>query len=306
MKNSISGSKGTGRVRGLRFIAIALLAAALGSFGAGCGGGPLVRQAAELNARGAEQLSRGRVADAEASFRLALEYNERYAEPHNNLGLAALSRGAIREARAHFRDAVSRNPDFAEAWSNLGVALTRSAGPGDEDGTPEAIRNAFRESLEANPGFVDARVNLCRWLLERREFSEALEQARRLVQAAPEHALARALRVEAALALGAHEEALAECAEGARIDARDADVRLSCARVSMARGDVRVAAEALDGLLDEPRVRDAARALRAAVYLATGDREGARRTVSGLTGRAAEQPVARLVRERLQAGGAVR
>lgn len=268
---------------------------------AGCtGSAPLLRQAADLNARGAALLARGDIEGAAASFHLALEYNDRFAEPHNNLGLVALARGRAREARAHFRAALARNPDFAEAWSNLGVALSRREGSDDDEATPQAAMDAWREALAINPGLVEPRVNLARTLLATGDATEALAQSRRVVQLADTLALGHALRAEAALAVRAWDEA-AEAARAARaIAPQDVEVRLVVARVQLARGDYAGAGSELRALSSDPRVGTEARALLAALCLARGDRACARRELAALGTAGADHPVARAVREDLE------
>ncbi len=240
---------------------------------------PLLRQAASLNSRGAQLLAHGDLDGAEASFELALEYNARYAEPHNNLGLVALRRARYRDARGHFRAAISRNRDFAEAWSNLGVALSRadtSGGP-DDEASPARAAEAFREALAVNPGLVEARVNLVRALLAAGPSTEALTQSRRLVQAFEGQPLPHALRAEAALAAGLLEEAANEAAIARSIAPQDPEVQLVSARVDVILGATGSAQRALRDLVHVPSVALNARALLAAISLAQGDPEGARR-----------------------------
>ena len=47
-----------------------------------------------------------------------------YAEAHNNLGVALRDQGKLDEAIASCRTALQLKPDNAEAHSNLGVALS--------------------------------------------------------------------------------------------------------------------------------------------------------------------------------------
>ncbi|MEI8256682.1 MAG: tetratricopeptide repeat protein [Deltaproteobacteria bacterium] len=265
---------------------------------------PLLRQAASLNSRGALLLARGDLEGAEASFELALEYNGRYAEPHNNLGLVALRRERYREARRHFRAAIARNRDFAEAWSNLGVALSHADGNApDTEATPERAAGAFREALAVNPGLVEARVNLVRALLAMGLADEALAQSRRLVQAFDGQPLPHTLRAEAALAAGLTEEAASEAGLARSIAPQDPEVQLVSARVDMFLGATGEARRVLRDLVHVPSVSQTARALLAALALAEGDAEGARRELSEGGPGMERVPAARAVLARMQPQG---
>lgn len=236
-----------------------------------CAGAPLLRRAAEYNARGADLLSRGDLDSAEANLQLALEYNDRYSEPYNNLGLVALTRGRVRDARLFFRRAVALNPDFAEAWSNLGLALVRPAG-GDDHGDPRAAVEAFREGLSVNPELFAARINLVRTLMAIRDFRGALDQARRATQVRPTDATAHALRAESALSLSLMDEASEHAERAERLSPFAPDVLLSSARIHAVRGALDQALTRLERIANDP-VRGAdARALRAVIQRAQSER----------------------------------
>src|SRR5690348_2662771 len=111
----------------------------------GCGGGALPRVAIEHNTAGATLLAEGDLDQAEARFRLALEYHPRFAEPRANLGLVALQRGDLPAAEENLRAAIRLNDDFAEAWANLGVVLVRR-------GHRREGRQAFEHALGVDPG----------------------------------------------------------------------------------------------------------------------------------------------------------
>ena len=260
---------------------------------------PLIRQAAMMNSRGVAQLAADDLDAAEASFRLALEYNDRYSEPHCNLGLVALRRGQLRIARGHFRAAISRNRDFATAWTNLGVALSRREDSADIEASPLHAADAYREALAIDPAIVEARVNLVRTLLSTGAAGEALAQSRRLVQLDDRNVTAQLLRAESALAAHSVREA-AEAVTIARVlDARDLDVRMVGARVDIVLGATGAARRALRELVNEPAMHVEARALLAAIAMAEGDVTTARQEIAAAgpgieTNAAARAVIARL------------
>jgi len=73
----------------------------------------------------------GRAADAEACHRHALELEPDFAGAHCNLGCAQFEMGRAEEAEACFRRAVALDPDIAVAHNNLGAVL-RALGRGGE------------------------------------------------------------------------------------------------------------------------------------------------------------------------------
>lgn len=145
------------------------------TFVSACATSHLPQQAIEHNAAGVAALSDEHLDDAEARFRLALEYQPAFVESRANLGLVAFRRGHLEDAEGHLRMALNQDPDFDEAWSNLGLVLLA------QDRESEAIR-AFESALAIDPGLVNARKNLAETLLGQGDFIGARAQLMRLVQ----------------------------------------------------------------------------------------------------------------------------
>ncbi len=95
----------------------------------------------------------GKLDEAIACYRRALEFRPQYAEAHINLGNALKGRGELDEAIACYRRALELRPDSAAAYSNLG---SRAQGPGELD---EAIA-CCRRALELRPDFAEAHNNM--------------------------------------------------------------------------------------------------------------------------------------------------
>lgn len=146
----------------------------------------LHERAVASNDAGIERLRANDLEGARAAFRLALEYNDRFSEPYNNLAIVALRRGELAEAERLVRQALRLNPDFAEAWNNLGYLRLRQ---GDAGGAVEA----FEESLRTDPGQLDARYNLVLALGLAGQDDAAWEQALRLDVASPQDPVVQAL-----------------------------------------------------------------------------------------------------------------
>lgn len=187
-----------GRAAGRRSV-VAVLAA--GWVAAGClATTSLHERAVASNDAGILRLRANDLEGAAAAFRLALEYNDRFSEPYNNLAVVAMRRGGLDEAEVLVRKALRLNPDFAEAWNNLGYLRLRQGDSGEAVG-------AFEESLRTDPGQLDARYNLVLALGLAGEVGTAWEQALRLDVASPEDPGVQALLAWLGTLRGSAEEA---------------------------------------------------------------------------------------------------
>ena len=150
---------------------------------------------------GIKYLEDGECIQAEESFRLALEYGPKFANPHNGLGMVSLMcKNDLEEASQHFKNALAINSDFAEAHNNLGTTFFRQNPPR----YGEACER-FEAALEINPEYIDARENLGMCLLRRgtvkgdqgdtKEREKSFQKARshmiRLIEIDPTHVNAR-------------------------------------------------------------------------------------------------------------------
>ncbi len=95
----------------------------------------------------------GRLGEAAASYRRALEIEPDCFPAHNNLGNVLLSLGRAGRAEACFRRALEIRPDCARAHYNLGNCLK-------DLGRPGAAETAYRRALEIEPDYALACINL--------------------------------------------------------------------------------------------------------------------------------------------------
>ena len=95
----------------------------------------------------------GKLDEAVACYRRALELKPDYAEAHNNLGIALKDQGKLDEAVACYRRALELKPDYAEAHGNLGNALK------DQGKSDEAVA-CYRRALELKPDYAEVHSNL--------------------------------------------------------------------------------------------------------------------------------------------------
>ena len=106
-----------------------------------------------MNILGASLSGQGKLEEAVAACRQALQLNPRNAEPHNNLGILLEKLGRSDEAVESYREALKHRPDYAEAHANLGIALKRQ-------GALEEAVASYRTSLKLKPANALAHNNL--------------------------------------------------------------------------------------------------------------------------------------------------
>ena len=123
----------------------------------------------------------GKLDEAVACYRRALELKPDYAEAHNNLGVAFKDQGKLDEAVACYRRALELKPDYAEAHNNLGNALK------DQGKLDEAVA-CYRRALELKPDFAEAHNNLGNALKDQGKLDEAVACYRRALELKPDYA----------------------------------------------------------------------------------------------------------------------
>ena len=146
--------------------------------------------------------ARGRLEQAAARHRRAIELKGDHAEAHNNLGSVLKDLGRLDDAAMSFKAAIAIKADFPMAQDNLGVVL-QALGRADE-----AIA-AHRRALALAPDFPDAHSHLGNALRSLGRLEEAAASYRRAVMMDPGHAEALLHLGNTQLALGRLEPAVA-------------------------------------------------------------------------------------------------
>jgi tetratricopeptide (TPR) repeat protein len=231
----------------------------------GCGSTAIPRAALDHDRAGVMHLAAGRLDEAEARFRLALEHRPDFAEAHANLGLVALARGDTAEAMQHLERALDLDPELSAAWADLGVARERA---GDAD----RAREAYEQALAIEPGLRSARRNLAFLLARGSAFREARAHLLRLVELDPEDGEARGVLAWCELRLGRPVVAEERADAALAIDPDAASARLVRGAARAARGDLDAAIEDL-AIAEERSVlgREARVRLAAALALRADD-----------------------------------
>ena len=116
----------------------------------------------------------GKLDDAIAAYRRAIDIKPDFAEAYSNLGVALKEQGKLNEAVAAYRQAIGIKPDYAEAHSNLGVSLKQ------QGKLSEAIA-AFRQAIGIRPDYAKAYSNLGVALRQQGKLDEAVAAYRQAI-----------------------------------------------------------------------------------------------------------------------------
>jgi len=128
---------------------------------------------------GVAYFQRGYMAQAEASFQLAIRDDPQSAEATYGLGITYMKRQMLNEARGSFERVLKLAPSYPDtwphAWNNLGVLAAQ------EGRAEEAIRY-FGQALERNPDDVLALKNLGNAYRQQGHMKEAREILKRALE----------------------------------------------------------------------------------------------------------------------------
>jgi predicted O-linked N-acetylglucosamine transferase (SPINDLY family) len=118
------------------------------------------------NRGGMARHAEGRLDEAIAAYRAAIQANPEFAEAYSNLGVALKAKGELEQAEASYARAIALYPEFAAAHVNLGVVL-------HAQGQAAKAIASFERALALDPGHPAAHSNL----IFARNFDPALDTA---------------------------------------------------------------------------------------------------------------------------------
>jgi tetratricopeptide (TPR) repeat protein len=160
--------------------------------------------------RGLALRTQGKIPEAIAAFRQAVQLEPGKAVFHFNLGAMLHEFRQFDEAIASYRQAIQSKPDFTEAYANLGAALRDAQKPA------EAVA-ADRQAIKLNPKLAAAHVNLGAALNDQGKLEEAVAAYRRAIAIAPDSALAHGNLGTALMELGRAPESRAALERSLRL-----------------------------------------------------------------------------------------
>lgn len=184
----------------------------------------------------------GRLEDAIACCKHALEMYPIYPEALNTLGAALHAHGDLEEAEIALRRAIEFKPDFAAAHASLGNVLRTR-------GEPEKAIRAYGRALRKDPRLVGAYLALGSVLQAQGQVEEAAETYRQALEIAPKDARIRSNLGVALQALGQAEEAVKYFREATGLEPNLAEAHLNLAKALRSRAELSEAASCLNRAL---------------------------------------------------------
>jgi tetratricopeptide (TPR) repeat protein len=158
----------------------------------------------------------GRLVEAEALCRRALEAKPDLAEAEHLLGVIAHQNGKLAEAIEHVRRAVKLAPQVALFRANLGEMLRLA-------GRPKLAADEARRAIEIDPNMAAAHSNLGVALYELKQYEEAAAAHRRAIAVKPDFYEAHSNLGNALHALKRFDEAVASYRVAISLNANYAD-----------------------------------------------------------------------------------
>ena len=146
---------------------------------------------------------KGRLHEAVAHYQAALAIRPGFEDAHINLGNALAQAGHVDQAVAHYQQALTTQPDNARIYFNIGDALAKT------NRVDEAIAN-LQKGLQLLPEFPDAHNNLGLLLLRQGRVDEAISHFQQALQLQPNLVEARRNLADALLQKGQTDEAITQ------------------------------------------------------------------------------------------------
>ncbi|WP_129781472.1 2OG-Fe(II) oxygenase family protein [Peristeroidobacter soli] len=172
----------------------------------------------------------GRVADAEASYRLALQADARFKPARLGLIRTLNAAGVHPQAQIEAAALVHDDPADAEGWAELAAALKGQGRFSDAEA-------AYRAALARRPSFAIARHNLGSLLSQLERADEALREIDRAVEAGLKGHAVHLNRAIALQQLGRFEAAEQEFEHAAQLAPAHVDTQARLAKLRFMRGD---------------------------------------------------------------------
>lgn len=172
----------------------------------------------------------GRVVDAEATYRQALQVDARFKPARLGLIRTLNAAGAHSQAQVAAAALVHDEPDDAEGWAELAAALKGQ-------GQFSEAEAAYRAALARRPSFAIARHNLGSLLSQLERADEALREIDRAIEAGLKGHAVRLNRAIALQQLGRFEASEREFEQAAQLVPAHVDTQARLAKLRFMRGD---------------------------------------------------------------------
>jgi tetratricopeptide (TPR) repeat protein len=188
----------------------------------------LMRAITENNLGTALQ-AEGRLDEAIARYRRAIELQPDYAPAFSNMGTALRARGDLDQAVATYERALAMRPDYPDAHYNLANALL-------DKNQPDKAAEHFRIALESIPGSAGVHNNLGIALADEGKVDEAISAFSRALTLDPRSARAHKNIGNALASRGQTEDAIRHLSQAVDISPNDPEVHYDLASVHLQAG----------------------------------------------------------------------
>jgi serine/threonine-protein kinase len=170
--------------------------------------------------------------EAIAAYRQAIALAPKIATARVNLGLALAEKGQADEAIASYRQAIELDPKSAAAYHGLGVALRR-------EGQADLAIATYREAIALDPKDSPAHYGLGAVLCDlKRDYDAAIASFRRAIELDPKYAEAHHGLGIALQGKGQTDEAIASFRKAVELDPKDASAQYDLGALLGAKGQV--------------------------------------------------------------------
>lgn len=191
---------------------------------------------------GASLWRSGRVDEAIAEFHKVLTIDPGHEQAHNDLGSAMVSLGRLDEAIQHYRRAIEIKPDYAEPHQNLGAVYLQM-------GQPDAAIAQFRKAVAIKPDYAEVHHKLGVLLAQQGRTDEAIACYEKALEFAVDDAVLHNNIGGLVFPKGRRDEALSHFRKAIELKPDYMDARINLARALMLAGKADDAIRELDKAL---------------------------------------------------------
>jgi Flp pilus assembly protein TadD len=195
----------------------------------------LMRAISENNF-GTAQQEEGRLDEAAAHYRRAIEIKADYAPAHNNLGVVLRAQGDVQGAINQYEEALRLYEDYPSARHNLATALRARGNDRASNGQPQDAIVDLKLAVMLRPEDPAARYDLATVLLEANSHAEAVEHLRIVLELKPDAVEAHNNLGIALASQGKLDDAIVHFQQALRLQPSFDDARRNLATALAARG----------------------------------------------------------------------
>ncbi len=160
------------------------------------------RDAAYYTNKGAALKNQGKLDEAMACYKKALNIDPNHLGAHYNIGNALIGQGKTEEAIASYRKVLEIKPDYPEVYNNMGVAFSHLR-------KPDETMECYKKALEINPNYAEAYNNMGNALKGQNRLDEAIDYYKKALTVRPNYAEAHYNMGNTLNAQGKYEETIA-------------------------------------------------------------------------------------------------